>query len=172
MLVLAVDPGIARTGYGVVESQVDRIVYLDYGIISTPPDMEPAQRLNRIFRRITELIELNKPSEVVVEKLFFNANVDTAMSVGQAKGVIMLAAALRNIRVYEYTPLQVKQAVVGYGRAEKKQIQQMVRMLLNLPEVPKPDDAADALALAICHTNSKRMSSLTAPHGEAKKRSE
>ena len=157
MLVLAIDPGIATTGYGVVGSQADKISHCEYGIISTSPDLEPAQRLNRIFQRMTELIEQNKPSEVAVEKLFFNANVDTAMSVGQAKGVIMLAAALKGVRVYEYTPLQVKQAVAGYGRAEKRQIQQMVKMLLNLPEIPRPDDAADALALAICHTNSKKM---------------
>lgn len=161
MIILAIDPGIATTGFGVIESDGDIVTQRDFGSIRTAADLAPAQRLNRIYQGIEELIDRHQPSEVVVETLFFNANVDTAMSVGQAKGVAMLTAAKRDIPVFEYTPLQVKQAVAGYGRAEKKQIQQMVKMILKLAVLPKPDDAADALALAICHANSKKMDSLT-----------
>jgi len=161
LIILAIDPGIAITGFGIIESNAGITSYKDFGSINTAAGLAPAQRLNIIFREITELIDKHKPDEMAVEKLFFNANVNTAMSVGQAKGVIMLAAARRNLSVFEYTPLQVKQAVAGYGRAEKRQIQQMVKMILKLSEIPKPDDAADALALAICHANSKKMESLT-----------
>ncbi len=161
MIILAIDPGIAITGFGIVESNRGNTSCKDFGSINTEAGLAPAHRLKIIFREITELIDKHEPDEMAVERLFFNANVNTAMSVGQAKGVIMLAAAMRNLSVFEYTPLQVKQAVAGYGRAEKRQIQQMVKMILKLAEIPKPDDAADALALAICHANSKKMESLT-----------
>ncbi len=160
MIILAIDPGTAITGYGIIESEEDRISFKDCGSINTLPDASTAERLHQIYNKIIELINIYEPDEMAVEKLFFNANVQTAMSVGQAKGVALLAATSCDLEVFEYTPLQVKQAVVGYGRAEKKQIQQMVKMLLKLPEVPKPDDAADALAVAICHANSKKMHSL------------
>ncbi len=164
MIILAVDPGIAITGYGLIESDGDKVSFKDCGSINTSSESAAAERLRQIYNEIMELIDIYKPDEVVVEKLFFNANVETAMSVGQAKGVILLAAATCGLLVFEYTPLQVKQAVAGYGRAEKRQIQEMVKMLLSLPKVPKPDDAADALAAAICHVHSKKMGSLLGAH--------
>lgn len=160
MIILGIDPGIAITGYGVIESERDKVIFKDCGCIHTKAGVNTAIRLQKIYDGVIELIKVYKPAEFVVEKLFFNANVETAMSVGQAKGVVMLAAATRGLSVFEYTPLQVKQAVVGYGRAEKKQIQEMVKMLLKLSEVPKPDDAADALAVAMCHANSRKMDAL------------
>jgi len=155
--ILAIDPGIAITGYGLIDSSKSEVSFIDCGSINTKPDLPKEKRLHQIYNNIIKLIRMHNPDELVVEELFFNANTRTAMSVGQARGAILVGAASCGLKVYEYTPLQVKQAVAGYGRAEKNQIQQMVKMLLNLPEVPKPDDAADALALAICHANSKKM---------------
>lgn len=160
MIILAIDPGIATTGYGIIETCGDKFCFKDCGIICTEAATPTAERLQQIYNGIVELINAYAPQEVVVEKLFFNANVQTAMSVGQAKGVALLSAASCGRAVFEYTPLQVKQAVAGYGRAEKRQVQEMVKMLLKLPEVPKPDDAADALAIAICHANSRKMDSI------------
>ena len=160
MIILAIDPGIATTGYGVIESRGSDVSFRDCGTIDTLSSTATPERLRQIYTEMIGLISTYKPDEMVVEKLFFNVNVQTAMSVGQAKGVILLAASTSNVAVFEYTPLQVKQAVVGYGRAEKKQIQLMVKMLLGLPEVPRPDDAADALAAGICHAHSKKMQSL------------
>jgi crossover junction endodeoxyribonuclease RuvC len=157
MLVLGVDPGMAIMGYGLVEERDRCLKTIDYGVVTTPADMKTSERLVRIYESVNHLISLYKPDAVAVEELFFNKNAKTALIIGHARGVAILAAAQREIPLYEYTPLQVKQAVVGYGRAEKNQIQQMVKMLLNLKEVPKPDDAADALAVSICHIHCADM---------------
>ncbi|NLO83754.1 MAG: crossover junction endodeoxyribonuclease RuvC [Clostridiales bacterium] len=154
MIVLGIDPGMAILGYGVVEQCGSSLKPIDYGVVTTPPDMMTAQRLTVIFEAVGQLIDRYCPESIAVEELFFNKNAKTALSIGHARGVAILAAALKSVEVYEYTPLQVKQAVVGYGRASKQQVQQMVRMLLGLKEIPKPDDAADALAVSICHLHS------------------
>jgi crossover junction endodeoxyribonuclease RuvC len=152
MLILALDPGTASTGYAIVELTLgEKFAVKDYGVLTTANNVSIEKRLESIFERINQLIEKFEPQEVVIEQLFFNTNNRTAIVVGQARGVCLLAAAQADLKVYEYTPLQVKQAVVGYGRAEKSQVQKMVQMILGLPEIPTPDDAADALALAICH---------------------
>ncbi len=158
--VLGLDPGTATTGYGVVEESANVLGLIAYGTILTPADMPMPQRLRLIFLRVTELLGKFQPQAMSVEKLFFNRNVTTALSVGQARGVALLAAANAELPVFEYTPLEVKQAITGYGRATKDQIQQMVRMLLQLDHIPKPDDAADALAIAICHIQSAQMRAL------------
>jgi crossover junction endodeoxyribonuclease RuvC len=160
MIILGVDPGTAITGYGVLASDGDELIAIAYGAITTPSDWSLSRRLQRIYAELAALIAKYKPTEAVVEKLFFNKNVRTALSVGQARGVALLAIAQAGVEFYEYTPLQVKQAVVGYGRADKMQIQQMVRMLLQLDAIPEPDDAADALAIAICHAHSARFERL------------
>lgn len=154
MRTIGVDPGIAIAGFGIVDREGGRIKPVQYGSIETPAHTEPGLRLQMIYETLLGLIDKYKPDQMAVEKLFFNRNVTTAFAVGQARGVIMLAAVQKGLEVAEYTPLQVKQAIVGYGRAEKKQVQEMVRMYLNLREVPKPDDVADALAVAICHAHS------------------
>lgn len=150
MIALGFDPGTARLGYGVITSDPDPRA-IDYGIIATDAELPMAQRLVEIHEAVTELIEIFRPDAVAVERLFFAQNVTTAMTVGQARGVILLAAAQRGLPVAEYAPSEVKQAVVGYGKADKRQIQEMVRIMLGLETVPRPDDAADALAIAICH---------------------
>jgi crossover junction endodeoxyribonuclease RuvC len=156
VIILGVDPGTAITGYGVLKSDGDALEMVAYGTVTTPPDWKMPQRLVAIHRELAALIEQYQPTDAVVEKLFFSKNVRTALSVGQARGVALLAAAQANLTIHEYTPLQIKQAIVGYGRAEKQQIQQMVKVLLQLDFVPQPDDAADALAIAICHAHSAR----------------
>ncbi len=161
MIILGVDPGTAITGYGIVQSDGSELGLIDYGAITTPADWLLPRRLVHIHRELGALIERHALTDAVVEKLFFSKNVRTALSVGQARGVALLAIAQAGIAVHEYTPLEIKQAVVGYGRADKNQIQQMVRMLLQLDAVPQPDDAADALANAICHAHSARMERLT-----------
>jgi crossover junction endodeoxyribonuclease RuvC len=160
MIILGVDPGTAITGYGVIASDGQELELIDFGAITTPSDWALPRRLEHIYRELGELISKYQPTDAVVEKLFFSKNVRTALSVGQARGVALLAAAQRKLEIHEYTPLEVKQAVVGYGRAEKMQIQQMVKMLLRLDSIPQPDDAADALAMAICHAHSARLSKL------------
>jgi crossover junction endodeoxyribonuclease RuvC len=160
-LVLGVDPGTAITGYGLVWSQGDDLRLVDYGAITTPSDESLPQRLQEIYRQLTALIQARQPAAAAVEKLFFSRNVRTALSVGQARGVALLAMANAELEIHEYTPLEVKQAVVGYGRATKEQVQEMVKMLLGLDSVPQPDDAADAIAVAICHIHSARMKDLT-----------
>jgi crossover junction endodeoxyribonuclease RuvC len=150
MIAIGFDPGTARLGYGVIESEPDPRP-LDYGVIVTDADLPMAERLLMIHDAVTELIDRHRPTAVAVELLFFARNVTTAMTVGQARGVILLSAAQRKIPVAEYAPSEVKQAVVGYGKADKRQIQEMVRIMLDLEELPRPDDAADALAVAICH---------------------
>ncbi len=157
MIILGVDPGTAITGYGVVTSDGDDLSAIAYGAITTPSDWPMPDRLVHVHDQLVSLIEKYRPTDAVVEKLFFSKNVRTALSVGQARGVALLAAAQARLAVHEYTPLQIKQAVVGYGRAEKAQIQQMVKLLLQLDETPQPDDAADALAVAICHAHSARF---------------
>ena len=157
MIILGVDPGTAITGYGILQSDGDDLTMIDYGAIMTPADWLMPRRLQQIYAELSALIAKHQPTDAVVEKLFFSKNVRTALSVGQARGVALLAAAQADLTIHEYTPLQIKQAVVGYGRAEKQQIQQMVKMLLQLDFVPQPDDAADALAVAICHAHSARF---------------
>jgi crossover junction endodeoxyribonuclease RuvC len=159
-LVLGVDPGTAITGYGLVWGEGDSLRLVDYGTITTPSDNPLPQRLQEIYCQLTALIQERQPAAAAVEKLFFSRNVRTALSVGQARGVVLLAMANAEITVHEYTPLEIKQAVVGYGRATKEQVQEMVKVLLGLDSVPQPDDAADAIAVAICHIHSARMKGL------------
>lgn len=160
MLAIGIDPGTATTGYGLVQEKDGSLTVLDYGVIQTAPELEMPERLLEIYRQLNRIILLHRPESSAVEKLFFQRNVRTALSVGQARGVILLALAEARLPVFEYTPLEVKQAVVGYGGADKNQVQQMVRALLSLNEIPQPDDAADALAIAICHLHSSRWRTL------------
>jgi len=156
MLAIGIDPGTATTGYGLVQEKDGSLTVLDYGVIQTAPELAMPERLLEIYRQLNRIILLHRPESSAVEKLFFQRNVRTALSVGQARGVILLALAEARLPVFEYTPLEVKQAVAGYGGADKNQVQQMVRALLSLNEIPQPDDAADALAIAICHLHSAR----------------
>jgi crossover junction endodeoxyribonuclease RuvC len=151
--IMGIDPGYAIVGFGFIEKNGSRLQPIQYGCIQTEAETDQGVRLKEIYESMLVLIDKYKPDAVAVEKLFFNKNVTTAISVGQARGVIILAAVQRGLPVAEYTPLQVKQAIVGYGKAEKRQVQEMVRMFLNLVSVPKPDDVADALAIAICHAH-------------------
>lgn len=151
MVILGIDPGTAICGYGLVEKHNYQYKLIDYGAVNTPSTMTLEERLVRIYDGICLLIDKYHPDEMAVEELFFNNNAKTAISVGQARGVILLAGAHKGVPLYEYTPLQVKQGIVGYGRADKKQIQYMIKTMLNMKEIPKPDDAADALAIAMCH---------------------
>ena len=153
MIVLGIDPGVANTGYGVVAHQRGRVVALDGGVIETRAGTDAGLRLAHIHARVGELIDEYKPDAVAVEDLYFGTNARSAFAVGQARGVVILAAGQRSIRCSSYTPQQVKTAVTGSGRAGKEQVQRMVQTLLSLPELPKPDHAADALAVAICHAN-------------------
>lgn len=158
LLILGIDPGIAILGFGLVQYIANKFTVIDYGAVTTNAGTPMPERLNLIYDELTGIIERYKPDAIAVEELFFNKNIKTALMVGHARGVAVLAGSKSKVPVYEYTPLQVKQAVVGYGRAEKSQIQQMVKILLNLREIPKPDDVADALAVAICHGNSSNFS--------------
>lgn len=161
MLVLGIDPGTATTGYGLVqENQDGSLTAVGFGVITTEAGVEMPERLLALYRELTEILLLHRPQSGAVEKLFFQRNVTTAISVGQARGVALLALAQHEIPVSEYTPMEIKQAVAGYGGADKQQVQQMVRALLNLDEIPRPDDAADALAVAICHLHSAHTKSL------------
>ncbi len=150
--VIGFDPGLAIVGYGVLDytDMRDKTI-VDYGVICTPKEESVPVRLALIYRGVSELIEKYRPDEIAVEELFFNTNITTGINVAQARGVLLLASVNSCGRLYEYTPLQIKQAMTGYGRAEKKQIQEMVRMYLGLSKTPKPDDAADALAVALTH---------------------
>ncbi len=165
MRILGIDPGTATTGYGVVELAGGCYRLLDYGCIQTPAHLAMPERLNMIYQAMECLLAEVEPDEVAIEELFFNRNTTTALTVGQARGVLLLAAARRGQPIGEYTPLQVKQAVACYGRAQKKQVQYMVCRILNLKETPKPDDAADALAVAICHGNWRKIQLLTQGKG-------
>lgn len=154
MRILGIDPGYAIVGYGVLDYDRNRFSVVNYGAITTEAGKPFDSRLKEIYDDMCSLLDMAKPECMSIERLYFTNNKTTGIDVAQARGVIMLAAAQRGIEIYEYTPLQVKQAVVGYGRAEKHQVQEMVKNILNLKEVPKPDDTADAVALAICHGHS------------------
>ena len=154
MKILGIDPGIATVGFGVVDSVKNKQSLITCGVITTPAKTSLSSRLDRIFADMNELIDAVKPDAVAIEELFFNTNITTGISVAHGRGVLLLAAYRAGIPIYEYTPLQVKQAVVGYGKAEKNQVIDMVRRILNLNAPPKPDDAADAVAIAICHARS------------------
>ena len=154
MRILGIDPGLAIVGWGVIDYEGSRFRTVAFGSIQTPAGMQTEDRLTCIFDGMNELFEKYHPDSMAVEELFFNTNITTGIRVAEARGVILLSANQKKIPTSEYTPLQVKQAVVGYGRAEKKQVISMVTMLLNLPKPPKPDDTADALAIAICHAHS------------------
>jgi len=158
MLVIGIDPGTASTGYGLVRENEDgSLTAVDYGVISTPSNLDMPERLHQLFERLHEIILQHHPECGAVEKLFFQRNVRTAISVGQARGVTLLALAQEKLPVGEYTPLEIKQAVVGYGNADKNQVQEMVKAILGLQQAPQPDDAADALAVAICHLHSRQQ---------------
>ncbi len=161
MLVLGIDPGTAITGYGLVrEGEGGQLTAVAYGVIRTAPKLPMPQRLVLIHRQLREVIQLHRPDSAAVELLFFQSNVTTAMTVGQARGVALLALAEAELPIAEYAPMVIKEAVAGYGGADKQQVQQMIRALLGLEEIPRPDDAADALAVAICHIHSYKMNSL------------
>lgn len=158
MLVLGLDPGTATTGYGLVEqNEQGELRVVQCGVFLTSAGEAPEARLLVLYRQLKDFLLLHQPHGAAVEKLFFQKNITTAIGVGQARGVILLALAEAGVRVGEYTPMEVKQAVAGYGGAEKRQVQLMVKTILGMPEIPKPDDAADALAIAICHIHSDRI---------------
>lgn len=154
MKILGIDPGYAIVGWGVIEYNNNHFKALDFGAVTTQAHTPLSERLEIIYNSFNEIVARNKPDVMSIEKLFYNSNQKTVIDVAQARGVLMLAAEQNKIPVFEYTPLQVKQSVVGYGRAEKKQVQEMIRRMLCLDKVPKPDDTADALAMAICHAHS------------------
>ena len=165
MLVLGIDPGTAITGYGLVREDDDGLALVDCGVITTPAGQPLAARLQAIYQGLVDVVRRHGPDATAVEELFFSRNVRTALSVGQARGVVLLALADCELPIYEYKPLEVKQAVAGYGGADKQQVQEMVRMLLHLDYVPQPDDAADAVAVAVCHIHSARMAALISEAG-------
>jgi len=157
-LVLGIDPGTATTGYGLVRDREDgSLESVAYGTLQTPAGTPAHQRLALLYHQLSDLLLLHRPDSCAVEKLFFQRNISTAIAVGQARGVVLLAIAEAGLEMAEYTPNEVKQAVTGYGSAHKRQVQEMVRTLLLLPEIPRPDDAADALAIAITHLNTRRF---------------
>ena len=156
MVIMGIDPGIATAGYGVIEYHAGRFKVLEYGVFQTAAHTLASQRLKEVYDASYGIIERYSPQGVAIEELFWNTNAKTGIMIAQARGALILSVVNNGVDVYEYTPLQVKQAVTGYGRADKTQMQQMVKVLLNLNEVPKPDDAADALAIAICHAHSAR----------------
>ena len=154
MRILGIDPGIATIGFGVIDSERGKQQLVQCGVITTPAHTSLASRLAQIYDDMRELIGMFKPDAVSIEELFFNTNITTGIAVAHGRGVILLACEQAGVKIYEYTPLQVKQAVAGYGRAEKKQVMEMVKRLCGLSAAPKPDDAADAVALALCHARS------------------
>lgn len=168
MRILGIDPGYATIGYGIIDSQYGKFSVVCYGAITTPAKIPFPERLKSIFDDMLTILEKYKPDALAIERLYFNTNTTTAIDVAQARGVIVLAAQSYNLTIGEYTPLQVKQSVTGYGKAEKRQVMEMVRNLLKLKSVPKPDDTADALALAICHGHYS-ASSYSRIYMEAKK---
>jgi crossover junction endodeoxyribonuclease RuvC len=157
MRIIGIDPGTGILGFGVIDSDGQKHAIVDAGVIRTPVKEDDAVRLQTIFEELSDIIAETKPTEMVVEKLFFAQNVTTAMTVAQARGVVLLAGMQAELKISEYTPLQIKQALTGYGRADKKQMQEMVRVLLGLKEVPQPDDCADALAAALIHAGSRKV---------------
>jgi crossover junction endodeoxyribonuclease RuvC len=160
MIIMGIDPGFAITGFGIVKYEGNKFSPIEYGAVTTKAGEPFAQRLLTIDKEISFIIERFDPNEISVEELFFNKNIKTAIMAAHGRGIALAAGARSGKPVFEYTPLQVKQAVVGYGRAEKAQVQQMVKAILNLPEIPKPDDVADALAIAVCHGHSNKLSAL------------
>lgn len=162
MIVLGIDPGLATMGWGVLKSERGRFETIDYGVVLTPKTETLPVRLTMLEEGVKKLVDKYTPDEIALEELFFNNNITTGINVAQARGVILLTCVKNCGRLYEYTPLQIKQALTGYGRAEKKQIQIMVKTLLRLDGIPKPDDAADALAVALTHCQTNRLS---APFG-------
>jgi crossover junction endodeoxyribonuclease RuvC len=158
--IIGIDPGIAIVGYGMIDHQGNRLIPVQYGSIQTDSKKGESERLYEIYENLRDLVQEYKPEVMGVEKLFFNRNVTTAFMVGQARGIILLVAEQAGIPIFEYTPLQVKQAVVGYGQAEKRQVQEMVKVLLSLSKIPKPDDVADALGVAITHAHSSQITRL------------
>lgn len=154
MRIMGIDPGIATIGFGILEYNCNKYKLIKCGVISTPAHTPLSSRLELIYDDVCSLLEMFKPDAVAIEELFFNTNITTGISVAHGRGVILLACRKAKVRVFEYTPLQVKQSVAGYGRAEKNQVMDMVKRICSLPSVPKPDDAADAVALAICHARS------------------
>lgn len=157
MKILGIDPGTGILGFGIIEAHGPKAKLVDGGVIKTPANQDDHIRLKTIYDELSDIIKTQKPEVMAVEKLFFAQNVTTAMSVAQARGVVLLCGEQSGLSVFEYTPLQIKQALTGYGRADKKQIQEMVRVILSLDTVPQPDDAADALACAICHSMTARF---------------
>ena len=153
MTILGIDPGIATVGYGLIQYENGCFRTIATGAIETPAGIDVEDRIEMVYDDLCELIKMSSPTEMSIEELFFNTNQKTAIAVAEARGAILLAAKKNRLNIAEYTPIQVKLAVTGYGRAEKKQVQEMVKIILGLPKVPKPDDAADALALAICHAH-------------------
>ena len=151
MIILGIDPGIATVGFGIIEAVASSQKLVQYGVISTSAGQRLAERLFQIHNDVLQLIDIFKPDAIAIEELFFNTNLKTAVSVAHGRGVAVLAGEIRAVPMFEYTPLQVKQTVSGYGRADKAQVMEMVRRLLNMKETPRPDDAADALAIAVCH---------------------
>ena len=154
MIIIGIDPGYAIVGIGVIEYTGNKFRPIEYNAITTHAAMSTSLRLKKIYEEINMYLDKYNPDAVAIEELFFNTNAKTAIAVAQARGVLVVSVTNRNIPIYEYTPLQIKQAVTGYGRADKQQIQQMLKLLLNLRQIPRPDDAADALAVAICHAHS------------------
>ena len=157
MRILGIDPGLATVGYGVIDVYGNRMHAVDYGSILTPAGMATHKRLNEIYRALEELIKKYQPDDMAIEELFWNTNQTTGIRVSEARGVILLSGERNSLNIFEYTPLQIKQAITGYGRAEKKQVMEMTRERLNMAKIARPDDAADALALAICHANTLRF---------------
>lgn len=160
MIIMGIDPGLAIVGYGIIEKIGSKIKMIEYGSIQTDSKLSNPQRLDIIFQEINNIIKDFNPQEVAYEKLFHEKNSKTVITVSQARGVEILASKINNLDIFEYTPLQVKTAITGYGRANKKQMQESVRRILNLRDIPKPDDAADALAIAICHSFSGKFKDL------------
>ena len=159
MRILGIDPGVAIVGFGLIESERGAVRMLQYGAVNTSAGLPLATRLVQIEQDLTQLIQQFKPDEIAIEELFFSKNITTGIAVAHGRGVILCTAEKLGVPIYEYTPMQVKQAVTGYGKAVKKQVQEMTRILLHLPAIPKPDDTADALAMAItfCHTNGNQL---------------
>ncbi len=160
MIILGIDPGLAIVGYGVINTQKGNSSVVDYGVINTPKEDSVPVRLEKIYNGMISLVEKYNPDCIAIEELFFNTNTTTGINVAQARGVILLVCQQKKLKMYEYTPLQIKQALTGYGKAEKKQIQFMVARLLQLKAVPKPDDAADGLAVALTHAQTARLGGL------------
>ena len=157
MIILGIDPGLATLGYGVIEVENDRRRLIQFGTLTTPAGQPMPQRLRAIFQGMNQLMDIYQPDDVAFEELFFSKNITTGMAVSAARGVALVAVVERTDNLYEYTPMQIKQAVTGYGGADKHQVQQMVKMLLNMKDIARPDDAADALAVALTHANSMHM---------------